>query len=57
MDLTKKKCVPCEGYTDPLTNEEEDKFLPEVKNWEIVREGTHFFLVKSILIPFIIFCC
>lgn len=41
MDLTKKKCVPCEGYTNPLTIEEEDKFLPEVKNWDIDREGTH----------------
>jgi len=42
MDLTKKKCVPCEGYTDPLSNEEENKFLSKVTDWEISREGTHY---------------
>jgi len=41
MDLTKKKCVPCEGYTDPLTNEEEEKYLSQVSNWNINREKEH----------------
>lgn len=41
MDLTKKKCVPCEGYTDPLTVPEEDKFLEKISKWEIIRSGTH----------------
>ena len=41
MDLTKKKCIPCEGYTDPLTVEEEDKYLTKLERWDINRTGTH----------------
>ena len=41
MDLTKKRCIPCEGYTDPLKDEEEDKYLNEVSNWIINRENEH----------------
>ena len=41
MDLTKKKCVPCEGYTNPLTEEEEEKFINELSSWNIDREDIH----------------
>lgn len=41
MDLNKKKCVPCEGMTDPLSNEEEDKYLKEILNWDLNRDGVH----------------
>jgi hypothetical protein len=40
-DLTKRHCVPCEGGTDPLTQEQEEMYLSAVPNWEIKREGTH----------------
>ena len=41
MDLTKKKCVPCEGLADQLTVEEENKFLEELSDWQINRDGVH----------------
>ena len=45
MDITKKKCVPCEGGDPPLTKEQVDSLLPQVKGWTIkdgwlVREYT-----------------
>lgn len=52
MDLTKKKCVPCEGYTDPLTEPEEDEFLSKVLKWEILRSGTHKIKKEYSLIHF-----
>ena len=41
MELNTKKCVPCEGLSDPLKNEEEDKFLDEISGWSIDRVGEH----------------
>lgn len=35
MDLLDKKCVPCEGGMPPLTPEEIEKYLPQIKGWEI----------------------
>ena len=35
MNLTEKKCVPCEGGTAPLTKEEAEKLLKEVTGWQI----------------------
>lgn len=38
MDLTKKKCVPCEGGTQPFTPEEIKDFMPALKgDWELVE--------------------
>lgn len=44
-DLTKKKCVPCEGGVPPLTEKEAKSFLSELKGWalkgkEIVKDFT-----------------
>jgi hypothetical protein len=53
MDLTKKKCIPCEGYTDPLFEKEEEKYLKEISNWNINREDrielrkfSHYFTLR-----------
>lgn len=43
-DLIKKKCIPCEGGTSPLTEEEIRKYLLEIPNWtfEEGRLTRHF---------------
>lgn len=35
MNLTEKKCVPCEGGTPPLSREEAEKLLQEVSGWQL----------------------
>lgn len=39
MDLLNKKCVPCEGVTQPMTKEESQKYLAEVLGWSVIEEG------------------
>jgi len=34
-DLTKKRCVPCEGGTPPLTRPEAEKYLAQVRDWQL----------------------
>ena len=41
MTLTEKHCVPCEGGVPPLTENEENRFLAELDDWEIVRGAVH----------------
>lgn len=38
MDLTKKRCVPCEGGVLPLSDEGEEKYIKEIDGWELIRE-------------------
>ena len=35
MSLSSKKCVPCEMGGSPLAKDEADKFLSEIKNWQV----------------------
>jgi len=35
MDLTKKHCVPCEGGIPPMSKNEAEKYLKEVKGWQL----------------------
>ena len=35
MELTKKKCVPCEGGMPPLNEGEIAKFLEQVPTWKV----------------------
>lgn len=39
MDLSSRKCVPCEGGTLPMTRKEAEKWLEKINGWEIVDEG------------------
>lgn len=41
MDLTQKKCLPCEGGVPKLTARESEKLLPLVSGWEIQDEKLH----------------
>lgn len=35
MDLLQKKCVPCEGGTQPLTETRAREFLKQTEGWEL----------------------
>lgn len=35
MELTKKKCVPCEGGVSPLTAQEAQNYLRNVNGWKL----------------------
>ena len=39
MDLSQKKCLPCEGGALPLTREEAERYLHEVKGWMLWPDG------------------
>ena|SRR5581483_7263078 len=38
-ELSKKKCIPCEGGVDPLTKEEAEKLMPELNDWSLIDEA------------------
>jgi len=38
-DLTRRKCVPCEGGVPKLTTERVRDLLPQVPGWELTRDG------------------
>jgi len=39
-DLTKKKCIPCEGGVDSLTESEVASYIERVSGWKLF-EGAH----------------
>lgn len=41
MELTQKKCVPCEGGVPPMSESEEDKYIRETPEWNLDRAGDH----------------
>jgi len=41
MKLSNKNCVPCEGGQTPMPEVEENRYLEDVNNWDIKREGIH----------------
>lgn len=52
MDLTQKKCVPCESDMPPLTQDQYEAFLKQLKlDWEIIdgKKITHEFKFDSYL--------
>ncbi len=49
-DLTKAKCVPCEGGVDPIGLEEAEEYLKQLKlKWELVdgKKIKHLFEFKN----------
>ena len=38
MDLSDKHCVPCEGGTPPLTQQEEDTLKTQIPHWTLLRD-------------------
>lgn len=36
--LNRRKCVPCEGKTKPLTREEAEKYIEEVPVWKLAAD-------------------
>ncbi len=45
--LIKGHCVPCEGGTTPLTNEEETNYLDATPGWQLKREITPHSLTRE----------
>ncbi|MBI3412572.1 MAG: 4a-hydroxytetrahydrobiopterin dehydratase [Candidatus Aenigmarchaeota archaeon] len=37
MELTEKKCLPCEGYGSSMSEDEAVKYLGKIRNWSIVN--------------------
>jgi 4a-hydroxytetrahydrobiopterin dehydratase len=47
-DLSKKKCVACEGNTLPFDTTEIHKYLKKVDGWEVKSdENKNFYLIKN----------
>lgn len=36
MDLSNKHCVPCEGGVPPMSETEVQKYISQVKGWEVI---------------------
>jgi 4a-hydroxytetrahydrobiopterin dehydratase len=36
MDLTKKKCVPCEGGTDPFNESQISEYKKYIGDWQVI---------------------
>ncbi|MBI9070392.1 MAG: 4a-hydroxytetrahydrobiopterin dehydratase [Melioribacteraceae bacterium] len=41
MQLSKKKCLPCEGGIPPLNEAEEKQYITEVLGWKLKTETVH----------------
>jgi 4a-hydroxytetrahydrobiopterin dehydratase len=49
-DLTKKKCVPCEGGLIPFDVSEIHKYQKKVDGWDVIKnENNIFFLFKKFI--------
>ena len=47
-DLSKKKCVPCEGNIPPFDTSEIHKYLKKVDGWDVKNdEDKSFYLIKE----------
>lgn len=39
MSLAGKKCVPCQGGIPPLTRQEAEHYLTNLKGWELIEDA------------------
>ena len=46
-DLTKKKCIPCEGGVIPFDVSEIHKYQKKVDGWDIIKNKDLFMLEKN----------
>ena len=47
-DLSKKKCIPCEGNIPPFEYDEIHKYLKKVDGWDVEKnENQNYFLTKK----------
>ena len=46
-DLTKKKCVPCEGGVIPFDIAEIHKYQKKVDGWEIVKNNKNIYYLEK----------
>ena len=47
-ELSKKKCVPCEGNIPPFDTNEIHKYLKKVNGWDVKSdEKNYFYLIKK----------
>lgn len=53
MDLTQKHCVPCEGGTPPLSENEEDRLLKETPGWVFLRDSVNLGQVHKLRRQFV----
>ena len=50
-DLTKKKCVPCEGKSIPFDISQIHNYQKKIDGWDIVKSDNEiFFLEKNLLL-------
>ena len=49
-DLSKKKCVVCDGNTPPFDTTEIHKYLKKVDGWDVKSdENKNFYLIKNFI--------
>ncbi len=46
-DLTKKKCVPCEGGIIPFDISEIHKYQKKVDGWEVIKNNNDIFFLSK----------
>ena len=46
-DLTKKKCIPCEGGVIPFDISEIHKYQKKVDGWDIIKNEKNVFLLEK----------
>ena len=46
-DLTKKKCVPCEGGVIPFDVSEIHKYQKKVDGWEVIKNNNGIFFLSK----------
>jgi len=39
MELSNKKCIPCDGGVIPLTKSEAEEFLAQIQDWKLIKEN------------------